>query len=211
LASVAFSAPAAALWSDEKSGCAKYRLGGQHNGFKRAFVDQPVHHAGADARLERGLALAPHHAIGEEFEHAAARFGHTLRRRAGKTHADALALGTQVLAHAQAHAQHHAARAQRVVRDPIDEATQFGPQWRQFEFFLDVFQAIVEARIGLRIFRPHHRGRLAGAKRHRHDVAGRERKLVRHPVGIGPIEGDRNEDIDDALGHAGILGRFLTV
>ena len=30
----------------------------------------------------------------------------------------------------------------------------------------------------------------------------RERKLFRRPVGIGPVESDRNEDIDDAFGHA---------
>ena len=33
------------------------------------------------------------------------------------------------------------------------------------------------------------------------DVAGRELKLCRHPVGIGPVERDRDEDIDDAFGH----------
>src|SRR6478735_10428512 len=35
-------------------------------------------------------------------------------------------------------------------------------------------------------------------------VAGRQRELVRHPVGIGLIEGDREQDIDDASGHRAI-------
>ena len=35
------------------------RLRRQHHGFQRAIVDQPVDHAGADARLARGLASSP--------------------------------------------------------------------------------------------------------------------------------------------------------
>ena len=40
-----------------------------------------------------------------------ARRGHALRSRAGQPHANALALGSKVLPHTQAHAQHHAARS----------------------------------------------------------------------------------------------------
>ena len=59
----------------------------------------------------RGLALGAQQAVGKRVEHAAARRRHALRRRACEPHADALALGAEKLAHAQGHAQHHAARA----------------------------------------------------------------------------------------------------
>jgi len=129
-------------------------------------------------------------------------------RRSGKPHADPFALGAKVFAHAQAHAQHHAARAHGVIRHPIDEAAQLRAQWRQFELFLDVLEPVVEPRIGLWIVRPHHSGGLTGAKRHADDVARSELKLFRHPIGIGPVDGDRDQDIDDALGHGGIAARL---
>ena len=80
------------------------RLGRQRNRLQRAFIDQAVDHAGADAGLARGLAFAAHHAVGEELKHARTRRGHALRRRTDKLHADALALRAEMLAHAQAHA-----------------------------------------------------------------------------------------------------------
>ncbi len=70
----------------------------------------------------RRFALGAQHAVGEEFEDAGARGRHALRRLAGEPHADALALGAEMLAHAQAHAQHHAARAHGVIGDPVDES-----------------------------------------------------------------------------------------
>ena len=54
--------------------------------------------------------LAARQPVGEQREHARARRGHALRRRPGKPHADPLARRTEMLAHAQRHAQHHAAR-----------------------------------------------------------------------------------------------------
>ena len=121
---------------------------------------------------------------------------------AGEPHADALALGAEMLAHAQAHAQHHAARAQRVVRHPVDELRSSGLSGGTSSLSLDVLEPVVEPRIGLRVLRPHHAGRLARAERHRDDVAGRELEPVRHPIGIGLVERDRHQDIDDAPGHA---------
>ena len=133
------------------------------------------------------------------------------RRRAGKLDASALALRAEMLAHAQAHAQHHAARRHGVIGHPIDEAAQLRPQRRHIEFFLDVLEPIIEPRIGLRVLRPHHGGGLARAQWHRHHVARSEVQLLRHPVRIGPVERDRDQHIDDASGHAGILGRFRGV
>ena len=178
------------------------RLERQHQSFQRAFVDQAVDHTDRDAGFARRLAFAAQNAVGEELEHAGARRGHALRRGAGQPHAGALALGAEMLAHAQAHPQHHAARGERVIRHPVDEAAQLVPERRQVEFFLDVLEPVVEPRIGFSVLRPDHRGRLAArAERHGNDVAGRKRQRLRHPVGIGPVEGDRDEDIDHTLGH----------
>jgi hypothetical protein len=73
---------------------------------------------------------------------------------------------------------------------------------RHIQLLLDILEPIVEPRIGFRVLRPDHGGRLAGAERHGDDVAGRERKRIGHPVRIGAVERDRDEDIDDASGHA---------
>ena len=91
-------------------GLLRDRLGRQHHGFERAFVDQAVDHACADACFARRLAFCAHHTVGKKLQHALPRTGHARRRRSGKFYADALALGAEMLAHAQAHAQHHAAR-----------------------------------------------------------------------------------------------------
>ena len=182
-------------------GLCRDRLRRQHHGFERAFVDEPIDHAGAHARLSRRVALAAHHAVGEQRERALACRRHPLRRRTGKTHADALAFGAEILAHAQTHPQHHAARADGIIRDPVDETAQFRAQRRQIELLLDILEPVVEPGIGFWVIRPDHGGRLAGAERHANDVARREREVLGHPVGIGPVEGDRDQDIDDAFGH----------
>ena len=180
------------------------RLGRQHQRLQRALVDQAVNHAHGDAELARRVALAASDTVAKKFKHAPARRGHARRRRAGHAHTDPLAFGAEMFAHAQAHAQHHAARGHGVIGHPIDEVAQLVLERRQIELFLDVLEPVVEPRIGLGVLRPDHCGRLARAERHGHDVAGRQRQRLRHPVGIGPVEGDRDEDIDHAFGHVGL-------
>ncbi len=187
------------------------RLRRQHQRFQRAFVDQAVDHPGTDAGLAHGFALGARHAVGKKFEHALTCRGHALRRIAGEPDTDPLALGAEMLTHAQAHAQHHAARTHGIIRHPVDEAAQFGTKRRQFEFFLDIFQPVVEPDVGLGILRPHHRGRLARAERHADDVARCEVDPLRHPVGIGPVERDRDQNIDNPLWHRATVGRFRRV
>ena len=43
--------------------------------------------------------------------------------------------------------------------------------------------------------------RAARGEEHAVEVAGRELEPFRHSIGVGLVEGDRNEDIDDAFGH----------
>ena len=83
-----------------------------------------------------------------------------------------------MLAHAQTHAQHHAARADGIVGDPIDEIAQFRLKRRQFEFFLDILEPVVEPGIGFYVLRPDYGRRLAGAERYADDVAGCELELL---------------------------------
>ena len=178
-------------------GLARDRLGRQRDRFERAFVDQPVDHADRDAGILRGLGLGAQQAVFQRGEHAAARRRQALRRRAGKAHPDALALGPEI-AHAQGHAQHHAARGERVVRHPVDEAAQLLVQRRIVELRRDVFQAIVQAGLHRHVVRPHHAERLARPERHRHDIADREAEFVRRAVRIGVVERDRHQNVDDA-------------
>jgi len=182
------------------------RLGRQHHGGERAFVDEAVDHAGGNARLARGIGLAAHHAVGEKIEHAPARSGQALGRRARKPHADALAFGAEMLAHAQAHAQHHAASGQRVIRDPFDKPAQFRLERREFEPLLDVLEPIIEPRIRVGVLGPDHAGGLARPERDSDDVARRKLKRGRHAVGIGPIQRDRHQHIDHTSGH--LVSRF---
>ena len=180
----------------------RHRVGRQHHGGKRALVDQPVEHAGADARLARGIAFGARQPVREQRQHARTRRRQPRRWRAVKPHADAFARGPKMFAHAQRHAQHHAARRQRVVGDPIDEFAQFGFQRRHVELVRHVLHAVMQARIGRGIFRPHHaHGFAARAERHAHQVAGRKLHAGRHPVGIGLVQRHRHQNVDNARAH----------
>src|SRR5262249_35314379 len=72
---------------------------------------------------------------------------------------------------------------------------------RDLELAVDLLEAIVEPGVGRRIVRPYHRSGRARTERHGHDIAGRERHGVGHPIRIGLVERDRHQDIDDALCH----------
>ena len=54
----------------------------QRQRFQRAFVDQAVDHAGADAGFQRRLRLRPQHAVRQQRDHPPPRRRHALRRRA---------------------------------------------------------------------------------------------------------------------------------
>jgi len=81
--------------------------------------------------------------------------------------------------------------------DPIDESAQLLLQRRHVELFADVLEAIVQARIGIGVLRPHHRDHLARTERHADDIAGLQLHAARHAIRIGLIERNRHQHIDD--------------
>src|SRR5258707_9746857 len=72
---------------------------------------------------------------------------------------------------------------------------------RDVELGLDLLEAVADRGLGLGFLRQCHRRCHARAQRHGHEVAGREFKPFRHPIGVRLVEGDRDQDIDDAFGH----------
>ena len=165
---------------------------------ERALIDQPVDHARTDAGFPRGVGFAVQQAVREHLDQPPPRRRQAPRRFADQPHAEPHPLGSEIFAHPQRHAQHHAARRQRVIGDPVDQRTQFLLQRRHVELFADVLQAVMQARIGIGVFRPHHRHHLARPQRHADDVAGLQLHAARHAIGIGLVERDRHQHIDDA-------------
>ncbi len=165
---------------------------------QRALVDEAVDHARADAGLSCRFGLAVQQTVRQHVDQPPARRRQASWRLADQPHAEAHPLGPEIIAHPQRHAQHHAARGQRVVCNPVDQAAQFLLQRRHIELFADILQAVVQARIGIGIFRPHHRDHLARTKRHADDIAGLQLHAARHAIGIILIERDRDQHVDDA-------------
>src|SRR5262249_40423925 len=62
----------------------------------------------------------------------------------------------------------------------------------------------VEPWVADRVLRPHHAQRFTCAQRHADHVTGLKVETVRHTVRIGVVEGDRNQHLDNALGHANL-------
>ncbi len=182
-------------------GRGRHRIRREHQRLQRALVDQAVDDAGRYAGLFRDFALAAHQPVGDHRQHAIARRGHAFGVRTGEPHADALARRAEMLTHAQRHADDHSARRQRIVRHPVHEFAQLAFQRRHLELVGDVLEPVVEAGVGTVILRPHHAQRLARAERHGNDVPGRHLHPGRHHVGIGLVERDRHQDIDDTAFH----------
>ncbi len=171
----------------------RHRLDG-----KRALVDQAVDHAATDAGFPRGFGLAVQQAVRQHLDQAPPRRRQTPWRLAHQPDAEPHPLRPEIFAHPQRHAQHHAARRQGVGGNPIDEAAQFLFQRRHIELLADILQAVVQARIRIGVFRPHHGHHLARTERHADDVAGLQRHAARHAVRIILIERDRHQHVDDA-------------
>ena len=101
---------------------------------ERAFVDQAVDHAAADARFLRCVGLAVQQAVRQHLDQPPPRRRQPPRRFANEAHAHAHSLRPQIVTHPQAHAQHHAAGGKRVIGDPVDEVAQFLLERRDVEF-----------------------------------------------------------------------------
>ena len=95
-----------------------------------------------------------------------------------------------------AHAQDHAERAQSPARDPIDEAAQVRRQARQVAALARRLQP---ARGGATAC-PHNTDRAARPQRHLDEVAGSQERLLLDPVGVGLIDGDRDQHVDGGNG-----------
>ncbi len=173
--------------------CVRHRLRRQ-----RALVDQAIDHARGHAGFMRGLALAMQQAIGQHGDHPPPRRCQPLRRRTDESHAKAHALGSEPLAHAQAHPQNHAARRQCIIGDPIDQRPQLTLERRHVQLLRNILQPVVQPRIGIGVLAPDHREHLARTERHADNIAGRKRHPPRHTVGIGLVQRDRNQHIDDS-------------
>jgi hypothetical protein len=80
-------------------GRGRRRRGRQRLGLQRAFIDEAVDHAGADAGLFGRVRLAVQQAVGQQLDHAAPRRRHALRRRSVEAHTGARPLRAEMLAH----------------------------------------------------------------------------------------------------------------
>ena len=156
----------------------------------------------------RGVGFRTRHAVVQKTQHAQARGRHPLRRRTREPHANPLAARADV-AHAHGHAHYHAARAEGVVGDPVDEIAQGLAQRRDVELVFDLFEAIVQARPRM-AFAPDHTGIFGLTERNVHEIAGCKRHAGRHAIGIGLVEGQRHQDVHDFRGFRGFrhVGRF---
>ena len=81
----------------------------EHLGVKGPFVDQTVENPRGDTGLLRNLAFGTHQSIGKQTEHAMARRCHAFGKWTRHPDSHAFAGRPEMLAHAQTHAQHHAA------------------------------------------------------------------------------------------------------
>ena len=72
-----------------------------------------------------------------------------------------------------------------------------GFERRHVELLADILQPIVQTRIGIGVFGPHHADHLARPKRHADHIAGFEFEPARHAIRIGTVERDGHQHIDD--------------
>ena len=90
--------------------------------------------------------------------------------------------------------------AERVAGDPVDEAAQLRLQRRDVELSLDVLQAVVQAGSRIALAPRPRRCIRARAERHVDEIARLQARARRHAIGIGLVERDRHQDIDDRAG-----------
>ncbi len=180
---------------------------------QRARVDEAPHHARPDPGGRGETRLRPGQAVGEKIKDAPPRRGHRLRRRPIQPNAGNRRRRKQRARRPEHHAEHHAARGHRVVRDPIDEGADFPGQGRRVEAADDRAQPVVADRFVGRVV-PDHADDVAGAERDLDDVAGRDGKPGGDPICIGSGNRDRHEhgnralDQNGASHHDGVRPRF---
>ncbi len=137
---------------------------------------------------------------------AAARRRQPVAGVAGEADAVARPLGLGPVRIADRHPRHHAARGQRVAGDPVDEAAERRADRRPVMLRAHRLEigAAAHRRIGIGI--PDDPQRLAGAERHRHEIAGLQVEVFGRAVAVAAVERQRHEHVDDARGPT-LLGR----
>jgi len=136
--------------------------------------------------------------VGQDLDQPLPRRGHAFGHFADQPHPHPHPLGAEMLAHPQRHPHYHAARRQRIIGDPIDQAAQLFPQRRDVEFLADLLETVMQARIWIGVFGPHHADDLARSQRHAHDVARLQVHAAGRPIGIGLVERNRHQHVDDS-------------
>ena len=174
------------------------RLRRQRQGFQSAFFDEAVNDPGRDPRGLRNLALRAGNTVSEQSEHALPCGCQPLWWRPDKSHTDMLARRTEMLAHAQRHAQNHSTRRKRVIGNPVYEAPQLGLERRQIELFLYILEAVVKSRVYCNLIVPYDACCCADPERDADDIAGAQLQIARHAVRIGLVQCDRHEHIHTA-------------
>src|SRR5262249_15010913 len=96
------------------------------------------------------------------------------------------------------HAQHHPARSQRIVRNPVDELPEFRLERRYVELFVDILQTIVQQRIWVGVVSPDHAHAFACPKGHGDHITRRELKTRRYGVRIGLAEAPGHQNVDNS-------------
>ena len=160
----------------------RHRFLRQHDRFERALVEQPVDRARRHGSFPRRLGLGAHQPVGERRQHARPRRGHSFGRRPGEPDADPRPPLARLRVEAQRHAQHHAARRQRVVGEPLDEPHELGRERREIELSRHRLELLAAARAFRGPDAAEHPPR---AERHGDDVAGRKDERLGNAVCIG--------------------------
>ena len=184
-------------------GLARDRLRRQRDEFQRAFIDQAVDHAGRDAGILRGFGLrcaaarrrAPRARGGAPASCAAAAGRQAAPRRARAPGRD--------VAHAQRHAQHHAARRRACSSRPSRRSCAAPPERRVVELRRDVLEAIVQAGLDRDVSAQTTPVASRGPSGTATMSPACEVESARYAVGIGVVERDRHQNVDDARCHAG--------
>ncbi len=192
-------------------GAADDRLRGEGGRLESAFGDKRGDDGGGAGGGGGQRRLAPDVAALRQRQHPLARGRLAAGRRTAVAHAETRCARPSGERRADAHAQDHAARAERPARDPVDKGAPIGRQRGQVAAGASRFQLAHRGAAA----RPDHADGAARSQRHFDEIAGGQRRIVGDAVGVGLIDGDRDQDVGggDGLGQGkprARRGRMIT-